>query len=104
MPVVLPILSGIFKPSRDLDVKGNLMQIRILQSGDDVTLVIPRVVADAAYLEPGGVVEASVRDGRLVVAPTSRPKYTLEELLAQVTDENRHDEISTGSPVGEEIW
>ncbi len=80
------------------------MQIRILQSGDDVTLVIPRAVADAARLEPGAVVEASVLDGRLVVAPASRPKYTLEDLLAQVTDENLHGEISTGSPVGEEVW
>lgn len=29
--------------------------------------------------------------------------YTLDELLAGVTDENRHDEIDTGHFVGNEI-
>jgi len=38
------------------------------------------------------------------VGPASRPKYTLEELLAGITVENRHEEISTGPPVGEEVW
>ena len=80
------------------------MQIRILQSGDDVTLVIPRAVADAAHLQPGAVVEAAVQGGKLVVGPAWRPKYTLEELLAGITEENRHEEISTGPPVGEEVW
>jgi antitoxin MazE len=80
------------------------VHIRILQSGDDVALVIPRSVADAARLEPGGVVDASVQDGKLIVAPADRPRYTLEELLAGVTDENRHGEISTGPAVGEEVW
>lgn len=31
-------------------------------------------------------------------------RYTLEELLEQVTPENRHDEIDFGPPVGNEIW
>jgi antitoxin MazE len=80
------------------------MQVRVLQSGDDVTLVIPRAVADAAQLQPGATAEASVQEGKLVVGPASRPKYTLEELLAGITDENRHEEISTESPVGLESW
>jgi len=28
----------------------------------------------------------------------------LEELLEQVTDENRHPEVDTGAPVGKEKW
>jgi antitoxin MazE len=31
-------------------------------------------------------------------------RYTLEELLAGITDENRHPEWDTGPPVGKEIW
>jgi len=69
------------------------MQIRIQQSGDDVALVIPRAVAEAARLEPGTSVEASIHEGKLIVGQASRPKYTLKELLAGITEENRHEEI-----------
>ena len=29
---------------------------------------------------------------------------TLESLVEQITDDNRHDEIDTGPPVGKEVW
>ncbi len=32
------------------------------------------------------------------------PVYRLEDLLAQVTEDNLHGEISTGGPVGQEEW
>lgn len=32
------------------------------------------------------------------------PRLKLEDLLAQVTEENTHEEISTGSTVGNEVW
>jgi hypothetical protein len=35
--------------------------------------------------------------------PLSTPPLTLEELVAQITDENRHEEIDWGPPVGREI-
>jgi len=30
--------------------------------------------------------------------------YTLDELLAGITDDNLHGEISTGAPMGDEAW
>ncbi|WP_306798706.1 AbrB/MazE/SpoVT family DNA-binding domain-containing protein [Oceanobacillus saliphilus] len=37
--------------------------------------------------------------------PKQDPKDpTLEELLAGVTEENRHEEIDWGKPEGKEIW
>ena len=32
------------------------------------------------------------------------PRLKLEDLVAQVTEENAHKEISTGPAVGNEIW
>lgn len=29
---------------------------------------------------------------------------TLEQLLAGITEENRHEEIDWGPPVGNEVW
>jgi hypothetical protein len=34
--------------------------------------------------------------------PEAKP--TLEELVARITDENRHPETDRGEPVGEEVW
>jgi hypothetical protein len=36
--------------------------------------------------------------------PEELREYTLEELLAQVTDENWHPETDWGRPVGREAW
>ena len=34
----------------------------------------------------------------------SRTKYSLAEMLKQITPESLHDEVDTGSPVGAEDW
>ncbi len=36
--------------------------------------------------------------------PARKRKYALKELVAQITDQSRHDEIATGKPVGGEAW
>lgn len=35
-------------------------------------------------------------------SPEEQP--TLEELVARITDENRHPEVDWGQPVGKEEW
>ncbi len=45
----------------------------------------------------------SVVDGKLVIEALSSPKYTLEQLMAGVTPENLHGEISTAVSVGNEF-
>ena len=46
-------------------------------------LAIPPAVLDLLDLRSGGRVGLSVDGGRLVVEPCPRPRYTLDELLAQ---------------------
>jgi len=64
--------------------------------GGSVMLTIPRAVLDQLELEAGARVELAVADGRLVVEPARKPKYTLAELLAasdyantSLTDEDK---------------
>ena len=35
-------------------------------------------------------------------SPEDKP--TLEDLVARITDENRHPEVDWGEPVGKEVW
>ncbi len=45
----------------------------------------------------------TVKAGKLVVVPIE-PELTLDALVEQITENNRHDEVGTGDSVGNEVW
>ena len=45
----------------------------------------------------------SIVDGKLVIEVAPIPTYSLEELVAQITPENRHSETEWGLSVGNEF-
>ena len=51
--------------------------------GGSIMLTVPPALLDLLQLRPGAKVGLAVRSGRLVVEPQKRPRYTLDELLAQ---------------------
>lgn len=51
--------------------------------GGSVMLAVPPAILDLLHLQAGATVGLAVDSGRLVVDPTPRPHYTLDELLAQ---------------------
>ena len=55
--------------------------------GDSIMLAVPPALLDLLNLGVGTKVDIDVENGRLVVAPRSRPHYSLDDLLAQC-DEN----------------
>jgi antitoxin ChpS len=75
--------------------------------GGSVMLAIPPALLDMLRLRPGAQVGIAIESGRLVVEPRQRPRYTLDELLAQCnpkkarTKEER--EWLSGKPAGAEI-
>ena len=75
--------------------------------GGSVMLAVPPALLDILRLRPGTQVGIAVESGRLVVEPQQRPRYTLEELLAQCnpkkarTKEER--EWLNDKPAGAEI-
>ena len=75
--------------------------------GGSVMLAVPPALLDVLRLGPGAKVDLAVQDGRLVVEKRKRPRYTLQELLAQcdrkapvATDEQ---EWVDGKAVGGEL-
>ena len=64
---------------------------------------IPKAFAREAKLEEGTEVDIAVSDGRLVISP-ARPRYSLADLVEQITPDNRHDETDWGDRVGREAW
>lgn len=45
-------------------------------------LVVPPAFLDQLHLQASSTVSLAIEDGRLVLAPKTRPSYTLAELLA----------------------
>ena len=77
---------------------------RISKWGNSLGLRIPRALAREIEMEEGSTVDLSLKQGSLVVRVLQEEQVDLEDLLAQVTDENRHGEIDTGEAVGGESW
>jgi antitoxin ChpS len=50
--------------------------------GGSVMLAVPRALLDVLHLTAGSKVGLAVDNGRLVVEPRPRPRYSLAELLA----------------------
>ena len=78
------------------------MMTKILKWGNSLRLRIPKSFAKELDIEPNGEVDITVKDGRLIIRPVPRPAYDLVELLADVTQDNLHDEVEFGEPTGRE--
>ena len=80
------------------------MLTRVQKWGNSLAVRIPKPFANEAGLEPDTPVEMSVVDGKIIVETVREPTLTLDQLLAQVTDDNLHREVDTGPTLGNEIW
>lgn len=75
--------------------------------GGSIMLAVPPVILDLLHLGAGATVGLTVDQGRLIVEPTPRPHYSLEELLAQcdesaeISEEDR--DWLDSQPVGSEL-
>jgi len=75
--------------------------------GGSIMLAVPPALLDLLHLQSGNKVGIAVEDGRLIVEPQNRPRYTLDELLAQCDptaplSEKDHAWLND-PPVGQEL-
>lgn len=72
--------------------------------GNSLGIRIPRPIAEQIHLKEGTGVKFTVVDGGLMIQPQTKRKYTLDELLEGMTEDNFHPEVDMGTPVGNEVW
>jgi antitoxin MazE len=65
---------------------------------------IPKSFAQEAGLEEDAPIDMSLAEGKLLIQRASAKRFSLEELLAGITEENLHGEVSTGPAAGNESW
>lgn len=84
-----------------------MLTANLRKVGGSVMLAVPPGMLDALHLSAGSTVGLAVEDGRLVVEPQTRLRYTLDQLLAQCdaraeASEEERQWLSV-EPVGHEL-
>lgn len=77
------------------------MQSYVQKWGNSLGIRIPKSLAQRVGLSEGVAVEFQVDKNAIIIRPK---RYNLETLLSLVTQDNLHDEVSTGEQVGREVW
>lgn len=79
-------------------------QTKVQKWGNSYGVRIPRDVARHLGVEPGSPLNVEMEDGALILRTPKQDKSELDTLVAQITPDNRHEEIDWGEPRGQEIW
>ncbi|HLB59268.1 MAG TPA: AbrB/MazE/SpoVT family DNA-binding domain-containing protein [Bdellovibrionota bacterium] len=76
------------------------MQVHVTKWGNSLGVRIPRGLANQVGLCEGTSVNISVQDHRILITKG----MSLQALLENITPENLHGEVQTGSDYGKESW
>jgi antitoxin MazE len=80
------------------------MRVQVAKWGNSLAVRIPAAHAKELGLSANVQAELSIENGKLVLAPLAGDSgFGLDQLIAQITDDNRHDEIGTGPATGQEF-
>jgi len=80
------------------------MVTHIQKWGNSLAVRIPKAFADEIKLVENASIQMMLKDGALMIFPEQQTEWSLEDLLADVTDQNIHGEWETGSASGKETW
>lgn len=72
--------------------------------GNSAAIRLPANILEAAHMQVNQAVDVREEDGRIIIQPVRPDALSLETLIAAITDDNRHGEVSFGSEVGGEVW
>ncbi len=78
------------------------MEAVIRKWGNSPALRLSTAVLKEAGYQIEQKVDLLVSRGRIVIQPSEKVEYDLDALVSGITAENVHDEVSFGSPVGNE--
>jgi antitoxin MazE len=79
------------------------MVLQYAKWDDSVALCLPVEVAQRIHAKEGAKVDLTIEGDKVVISPIESHTYTLEELLAGITEENLHGETFRTAPVGNEV-
>ena len=79
-----------------------MSKAHVVKWGNSLAVRIPKAVAEEARVKEGDAIVIEASDGRIELRRAGQIP-TLEQLVAQITPENRHKETAWGPDRGKEI-
>jgi antitoxin MazE len=80
------------------------MLAKIQKWGNSLALRIPSSMAKQLGIHQNTFVKIIEKGDKIIVEPIKKPRYTLQEMLSQINEENLHQEQNFGDSVGKEVW
>jgi antitoxin MazE len=80
------------------------MKTKIQKWGNSLAVRLPKGVVQQKSLTEGEGVLVLVKNDLIVIETEKKNSSSLEEMISQITPENRYDETDWGEPVGKEVW
>lgn len=83
------------------------MTTKVQKWGNSLAVRLPKELAKAMDFKSGTAVRFVQKGSRVEIQliPTAKvKKYSLKELVAGITKENKHELYDWGKPMGKEVW
>jgi antitoxin MazE len=80
------------------------MRVIVKKWGNSASVRIPAAIMEAASLCLEETVDIREEGGRIIIEPVRQSEYDLDQLLAGITAENLHAEVSFSPAVGKEAF
>ena len=80
------------------------MITKVQKWGNSLAIRIPKPFATDLGIEDTSEVNLVLEDGKLIVSKAEAVSFSLENLLAEITADNIHDEVDFGTAEGNEVW
>jgi antitoxin MazE len=65
--------------------------------GNSLGIRLPQAIIQQVNLSEGALVNITTENNKIILSP-AKPKYTLDELLKDITPELQHEELDWGKP------
>jgi antitoxin MazE len=78
------------------------MEAVVKKWGNSLGVRIPNHIARELSLRDGSFVDINDVGKEIIIKPIQKNK--LSELISKINEQNMHEEIEPGGPVGKELW
>ena len=80
-------------------------KIKVQRWGGGLGINIPPMIANGLSLREGLYVSVHEVGNRIIIEPPKQDvSFCLTDMLSEITEDNVHQCIETGTPIGNEIW
>jgi len=78
--------------------------VMVRKWGNSAAVRIPANVLADADLKVDEPVEIREERGRIVIEPSRRKVFEIRKLVKDIRQDNLHEPVDIGAPVGREVW